>query len=752
MAVVWRAYDPSLDREVAIKEPRISEGADAELKKAYIERFIREARAVARLSHPSIVTVHAADTYDGRTAMIMELVDCELLSQAIRRGAVTRRLAISIIDQLLDAVAYAHERGVIHRDLKPANIFLTPNGTIKLADFGVAHIDSTQTLTIEGTILGTPAYMSPEQIKGLPTDARSDIFSVGVIAYELLTGSNPFQGSPDTNVATVLYRITNADTDPPASRDPSIPVHLSDTVSKALAKEPDERFSSAAEMRHAWSGAGQVADVGFPETSVPVAPEVIRGEGASRDDMLETIVDPLQDGSHAETVFDLPERDAAEEAVLPGFVDVERTVEGDETACPDVVSGEREAIEVEVSRQGEPSEPPPEIPAEERDTLPFPKPAKRRSRRVFAGLAVAALLVVAGIVAVAILIDNEPEVASEPDDSIQGASTPSSWPTTGEIRDAQDPLDVMTVDLAEGTTARFSMTAPEGASFGLVLYDPSVKALPASAVASVSPDSSTALEYEIPISGPYSLAVVRSAGQGRYSVDKSVSEPDDELSGAKTPRTWPVKGAIRDDQDPRDLVRVRLEKGAAAVFTLNGPQDASYRLALYAPSAGSDLAKPLAVSRGNSWPQTLSHAVGSGGTYPLAVVRDSGAGEYTVSRAITNPTTLSFAISDSRVPRGISTRLTARLVTVHNKPLSGKTVRFEMSKDQKKWTLLKAVKTASNGTASHEWRPGAAGGYHVRARFLGAGNLKQSTSTRRRIQVHEVGKTDPDSGGIEGHP
>ena len=201
MAVVWRGFDPKLEREVAIKEPLVASGTPDYAVADLSARFVREGKAAAQLNHPGIVTIHAADVFDGRPAIVMELIEGETLSAILDRGPLPAPAAVAVLDQLLDAVAYAHDRGVVHRDVKPDNVFLTPDGRVKLADFGIAHVGSGATLTQAGTIMGTPGYMAPEQVTGDPIDGRADIFAIGSIAYEMLSGHNPFgatDGLPPT--------------------------------------------------------------------------------------------------------------------------------------------------------------------------------------------------------------------------------------------------------------------------------------------------------------------------------------------------------------------------------------------------------------------------------------------------------------------------------------------------------------------------------------------------------------------------
>ena len=248
MARVWRGWDPNLQREVAIKEPIF----DSHLSEALLEelgrRFVAEGRAAARLSHPGIVTIFAADVWDGHPAIVMELVDGETLGSRLRRGRMDTREAYDVLGQLLSAVGYAHARGVVHRDIKPENVFLTADGRVKLADFGIARVDGSAASvgTVAGTVLGTPGYMSPEQATGGSVDARSDIFSVGVVAYEMLTGANPFGAGTGADATTLIYRIVHEPApELPTAVSYGLPVDVRPAIMAALSKDPAARPQSA---------------------------------------------------------------------------------------------------------------------------------------------------------------------------------------------------------------------------------------------------------------------------------------------------------------------------------------------------------------------------------------------------------------------------------------------------------------------------------------------------------------------------
>lgn len=286
MARVWRAWDSNLGREVAIKEPMF----DPRLSPAVIDemsrRFVAEARIAAQLSHPNIVTIYTADVYDGRPVIVMELIEGETLDTLIRRGSLSSMDAIAVLDQLLDAVGYAHNCGVVHRDIKPENIFINSLGVVKLADFGIAHVEGllTGVGTVSGSVLGTPGYMSPEQAKGDPVDARSDLFSVGVVAYELLTGVNPFGTGFDSDAASLLYRIVHEEVpELPASIVADLPSDPRPAIMRALSKDPAGRPQSAREFKellHGHKSAGRQYASWLPYALVAMVAIAILGFAA----------------------------------------------------------------------------------------------------------------------------------------------------------------------------------------------------------------------------------------------------------------------------------------------------------------------------------------------------------------------------------------------------------------------------------------------------------------------------------------
>ena len=245
MGVVYRAIDPLLERTVAIKTIPL-DLPDAE-RAQFEERFQREAKSAGRLSHPSIVTIYDVGEAGDVAYIAMEYLHGNSLKEILdQHGSLPLDLALETAIQMADALAYAHEHGIVHRDVKPGNVIvLEDRGVIKLTDFGIAHINAAQSETRAGVLMGSPRYMAPEQITGKPVDGRTDVFSTGVVLYEMLTGQAPFT-APDLHM--LLYRIVN-ETPPPASRlRPDVPTELDRLLARCLAKQPSLRPAGAREL------------------------------------------------------------------------------------------------------------------------------------------------------------------------------------------------------------------------------------------------------------------------------------------------------------------------------------------------------------------------------------------------------------------------------------------------------------------------------------------------------------------------
>jgi eukaryotic-like serine/threonine-protein kinase len=212
------------------------------------DRFLREIKLVASLNHPNIATLCTALTIDNQLVMVMEFVDGVTLSQKLEAGPIRIPDALGYLDQGLAALGYAHSKGIIHRDIKPANMMLTPAGVVKLMDFGIAHAETQRALTQTGTTLGSIDYMSPEQIMGQATDARSDLYSVGVSCYEMVTGQRPFRASSDFELMAAHVKEMPKN---PIEIQPWMPARLSEIIMKTIAKAPEDRFQKAEELREA---------------------------------------------------------------------------------------------------------------------------------------------------------------------------------------------------------------------------------------------------------------------------------------------------------------------------------------------------------------------------------------------------------------------------------------------------------------------------------------------------------------------
>ncbi len=240
MGTVYRAHDPLIEREVAIKtlHPDLPEDVVADVR----QRFLREAKSAGRLNHPNIVTIFDVGEEDGVAYMAMELLEGLSLQQILAAsGRLPYQTAADIVAQIADALDCAQQLGIVHRDVKPANIVISASGHAKLTDFGVAYVPAS-TMTQTGTMIGSPRYMSPEQVLGLPIDPRSDIFSLGVVFYEMLAGNAPFVRPEDSTIFPLINRIAAEPHLPVRQRDPSIPAEFDVILCKALAKKPEGRY------------------------------------------------------------------------------------------------------------------------------------------------------------------------------------------------------------------------------------------------------------------------------------------------------------------------------------------------------------------------------------------------------------------------------------------------------------------------------------------------------------------------------
>jgi serine/threonine-protein kinase len=263
MGVVFLATDNILQRRVAVKALK----PDASFREEAMQRFQTEAVTLAKLSHPNITMLHNLIRVDGRLCMIMEYAEGETLESILRRqGTFTVEKTLHIAIQTLEGLQHAHEKGVIHRDLKPSNLMLSAEGNVKIMDFGIARIAGHSRLTKVGQATGTPQYMSPEQVRGEEGSYASDIYSLGVVMYELLTGVAPFTGDSEFGI---MQAHTNRKPISPAALNPAIPAALNNAILKALAKAPSQRFANAAGFRQCLQQIASASPPKPPQVKLP---------------------------------------------------------------------------------------------------------------------------------------------------------------------------------------------------------------------------------------------------------------------------------------------------------------------------------------------------------------------------------------------------------------------------------------------------------------------------------------------------
>ena len=321
MGIVYRARDTKIGREVAIKTIKLADQADESETERLRERLFREAQSAGRLSHPGIVTIYDVAEEAGLAYITMEFVDGETLQAMMDSGRAGAPEFISdILRQTASALDYAHSKEIIHRDIKPANIMVTGAGAVKITDFGIARISSSK-LTQTGTVMGTPSYMSPEQVRGDAISGASDQFSLGVISYELLTSEKPFSGD---SLTAVMFKIVSGDVTPPSELSPGISSHLESAVLRALSKSGGDRFPSCSAYSEAVA-AGFQSTAGFAverqASSVEIAAEATRFEklaatkasDSAPQGHLETVVRPLpEDAAVTVALPELPPLGATE--------------------------------------------------------------------------------------------------------------------------------------------------------------------------------------------------------------------------------------------------------------------------------------------------------------------------------------------------------------------------------------------------------------------------------------------------------
>ncbi|HXB70656.1 MAG TPA: protein kinase [Candidatus Acidoferrales bacterium] len=262
MGVVYHAIDPNIGRPVAIKTIQFSAVRKPEEQERLRERLFREARSAGMLSHPGIVTIYDVEQQGDLAYIAMEYVDGPTLDQLLSEPeALGQEQMFSVLGQTAVALDYAHLKGIVHRDIKPANIMIAADGTAKITDFGIAKITASENLTMTGSIVGTPHYMSPEQVQGKQVDGRSDQFSLAVIAYEMLTGEKPYTGE---HLTTVVYKIVAEEPVSPRRLNPGLSAAIEAALSKAMSKKPEARYRNCQEFIAALESAGNASKAWKP--------------------------------------------------------------------------------------------------------------------------------------------------------------------------------------------------------------------------------------------------------------------------------------------------------------------------------------------------------------------------------------------------------------------------------------------------------------------------------------------------------
>jgi len=292
MGVVYRAKDSALGRTVAIKTIALT--GSAQERDLHEARFMQEARAAGSISHPAIITIYDVGR-EGDTAFIaMELLEGRDLRDMIGTVSLTPSQSVSIAASVAEGLSFAHDRGIVHRDIKPGNIMVLPDGRVKIMDFGIAHVHEPTVKTQTGVLLGSPQYMSPEQIAGQSIDHRADIFALGLVLYEMLTGVKPFQGE---DIPELMFKVANLSATPPSHLAPDLPPVIDFIIARALKKKAEERYASAADMAKDLRDAmGEVAAAEAAGATRAEAPTMPNAPGAPAQDSAPGMVrdEPLE--------------------------------------------------------------------------------------------------------------------------------------------------------------------------------------------------------------------------------------------------------------------------------------------------------------------------------------------------------------------------------------------------------------------------------------------------------------------------
>jgi len=299
MGAVYKGVDTMLDREVAIKALR----PELASQDSIVERFRTEAVTLAKLNHPNIATLYSLFRQGEELYMVLEFVRGETLDSIMKkRGALPAAEAIPVFSQVLDGIDHAHDLGIVHRDIKPANMMLTEKGTLKVLDFGIARLLGSARMTRAGNIIGTLEYMAPEQVRGQETDGRSDIYALGMMLYEVLTGRLPFESENEFELMKMQTEVTPQS---PREINPAIPEEVEEAIMRAIRKDPDERFQTAGDFREMLQAAGLGTDAVMhgatgahrqPNVSKPAisAPGVVSAEVAQSGSKATRLAPPVQ--------------------------------------------------------------------------------------------------------------------------------------------------------------------------------------------------------------------------------------------------------------------------------------------------------------------------------------------------------------------------------------------------------------------------------------------------------------------------
>ncbi|NJN40130.1 MAG: serine/threonine protein kinase [Gammaproteobacteria bacterium] len=303
MGTVFKASDPMIERTVAIKTINALQIQDGSVEPR--RRFLREAKAAGRLSHPCIVTIYDVGEFEDIAYIVMELLEGRSLKDILDHGdRISLATAVHIVLQTADALGFAHSQGVVHRDIKPGNLMLTKQGLVKITDFGIARIDQ-MSRTRTGVVIGSPRYMSPEQVSGKKADGRSDVFSLGIVLYELVTGVAPFDAARPEDFLTLMQNIVSKAPEPASRRNPEVPAALDAVIERALRKNPAERYATADKLAEDLR-AVLLGDLKASESKSDVAALAASGDLVMPEFDLFASTEPATDQHGASTRSDAP--------------------------------------------------------------------------------------------------------------------------------------------------------------------------------------------------------------------------------------------------------------------------------------------------------------------------------------------------------------------------------------------------------------------------------------------------------------